>query len=153
GTWGPRGTPPGGGREGFSPPAVRIRFSIFGFRFSSSYPPLLLGGGRLTVLECLRAGLAGRQLGLRPLGALLNVAHRGQAHQDLVRDVEVLAELLEAALALQERTRLVALGREALPRFRAAVLERRVEIAAEQRGDVDLHRLALDVFLADDVAV
>ena len=51
----------------------------------------------------------------------------------------------QAVLALLERALVVALLREARLRLRAAVAQHRVDVAAEQRRDVDLHRLAPDV--------
>ena len=59
----------------------------------------------------------------------------------------------QAVLALLERAVVVALLREARLRLGAAVAQHRVDVAAEQRRDVDLHRLAPHVVRLDLLAV
>src|SRR6185295_15603027 len=56
-------------------------------------------------------------------------------------------------LAFLQSAFVVALLRETRLRLRAAVAQQRVDVAAQQGRDVDLHRLAPHVVLADPIAV
>ena len=60
----------------------------------------------------------------------------------------VLLQLHQAVLPLLERALVVALLRESRLRLHAAIAQHRVDVAAEQRRDVHLHRLAADVVAA-----
>src|SRR5436190_22148701 len=89
----------------------------------------------------------------RSLGLGANLIERRQRGQHLGRDIELLLQLGEAPAALFEGALVVALSREALFRFLTSGAECRVDVSTEQRRDVYLHLLAMDVFFAHLVAV
>src|SRR5205085_9572156 len=68
-------------------------------------------------------------------------------------NVERLLQLGQASLALFERALVIALLGEAAVRVLAALSQRRVDVAPEQRRDVHLHLLAFEVGRVDFVAV
>src|SRR5437773_10809603 len=76
-----------------------------------------------------------------------------QRQENLGRDVELLLQLRQALAAFFERALVVALPQEPLFRIDAALPQRRIDVATEQRRDVHLHLLAVDVLDADLVAV
>src|SRR5207247_104609 len=89
----------------------------------------------------------------RALSPGANLIERRKRGQHFRRDIELLLQLVEALATLFEGALVVALAREALFRFLTSRAECRVDVTAEQRRDVHLHLLAMDVFFAHLVAV